>query len=509
MLCVRMRAVTLLLAWPFLLACAQAPRGVEPELVRIGAYDAGEILEIVSVQASTARAAASSSKSGAVHVLDLADPAAPRLLARYELGLREGEELTSVAFHPRDDLFLAAIQGSGVRAAGRVELRRASDGGLLAVVPCGIGPDAVALSADGRRAAVACEGEHWEFDPATRVFDSPPGSVTLIELGDDPKSARATAIAMPDCAGVAGCVAPSDGRSIERNVDWNDNGAIDAQVDFDGDGRIGDGEVVVGTCAGREVRAKESGGETFLLPLSGGAAVVEPECVAFTADGSRLLVTLQEVNAVALIDTAKGAVVALYGLGTTTHAADVHKDGAVEFDGSLTALREPDGVAVTPDGRWFVTADEGDTEPKLPKVERPGRAGGGRTVSVFEVATGKLAGDTGNQIDAAAERANVYPDARSEAKGSEPEMLTIFAAGGRTLAAVSLERAGGVALVDLGDPVRPRVLSVTGCASAPAQSAKCQPEGVAHLALSGGRHLILTANEGDGTLTVFELRPGA
>ncbi|MCE9592557.1 MAG: hypothetical protein K8S98_00050 [Planctomycetes bacterium] len=490
-----------------LVASVAMPSSLDLRLERIAEYDGGrkKATEIVSVQASTARAVLLDSDGGTVDVLDLADPTQPKRVARHELRLAPGENATSVAFHPREDFYVVAVQGAGVWASGRLEFRGALRGELLAAAPCGIGPDSVTLDASGRFVAAACEGELYEFDATTRTFRSPPGSVTWVDLAQGPTRATSITLTMPACDGVEGALRPVDARRLERSVDWNGNGKLDAEVDFDGDGKLG-GESVVGTYEGHDVRGEEKKGETFDFPLFGApASAVEPECLVFAPDASRLYVTLQEVNVVAEFDVAKQTLVALHGLGTTEHAADVKKDDRADFSGALVALREPDGIALSADGRFFLTADEGDTDPKLPKVKPPGKAGGGRTLSVFERASGKFVGDTGAQIDLAAAAAGLYPDDRSEAKGSEPEMVVAFEHAGRALAAVGLERAGGVALVDLSDAAHPKVLGVAPCGSTPEKSHACQPEGLAVLR-RGDAVYVLAANEGSGTLTVFALR---
>jgi len=73
--------------------------------------------------------------------------------------------------------------------------------------------------------------------------------------------------------------------------------------------------------------------------------------------------------------------------------------GWVKFNQSMTGLREPDGITTVANGRYFVTADEGDTDldSSIPSEGKP--ISGGRTVSVFDAATGTLLGDTGNQLD--------------------------------------------------------------------------------------------------------------
>jgi DNA-binding beta-propeller fold protein YncE len=494
-----------------LFVVASTVPSAELRLVRVAEYDGGlgKATEIVSVQPTTARAALLNADLATIDVVDLSDPAAPRRAARHELRLAPGESSTSVAFHPSEDYFVVAVQGAGVNAAGRLEMRGAKTGELLAAAPCGVGPDSVTIDPAGRFVAAACEGEGYEFERATKTFRSPPGSVTWVDLSRGPTQASAKTLILPAANGVVGALGSSDARRIERTIDWNGNGKLDAEVDFDGDGKIGAKNVVVGTYEGRDVTGDEKEGETFDLPLPGApASAVEPECLVFSADASRLYVTLQEVNAFAVIDVAKGELVGLRGAGVTEHAADVKKDERADFGGTLVALREPDGIALSADGRFLITADEGDTDPKLPKVVAPGRAGGGRTLSVFDAATGKFVGDTGAELDRAVAAAGLYPDDRSEAKGAEPEMVVGFGHGGRSLAAVGLERGGCVALVDLADPAKPRVLGVAACGADAEKSRGAQPEGLAVLR-RGETLYVLAANEGSGTLTVFALRDGA
>lgn len=504
-----------------MLLSALAPAAAELRLVRVAEYVAGSGhgAEIVSVQAGTARAVLLDADDGEVDLLDLAEPTAPKRTARHALALQPGEQATSIAFHPREDWFLVAVQGSGVWTTGRVEARDARTGARLGSYPCGVGPDSVVFDATGRRAAVACEGEGYQFDAATRTFHSPAGSISVLDFAAGLAQATSTTLTLPGFDGVPGVVVESDGRFLERSVDWNGNGRIDAQADFDLDGHVGekpdlgtgdspaDEWVLVGTYEGRPVRARERDGETFELPLAGApASAVEPECLSFSPDGTRVFAALQEVNAWAVVDVGRSLLVARQGFGLARHAADLRKDGKVAFVDELVALREPDGVALTPDGRFLVTADEGDSGPKASRVRAPGRAGGGRTLSVFDAATGAWIGDTGDQIDLVAHAAGLYPDERSDNKGSEPEMLVVFDHAGRAYAAVGLERAGGVALVDLGDPARPRVLGVSACGADAAASRGCQPEGLAVHRRTNGELYVLAANEGTGTLTVFALR---
>jgi len=295
---------------------------------------------------------------------------------------------------------------------------------------------------------------------------SPPGSVTLIRFADDPAQSTAHAIALPTELAVPGALRPEDERSLERAVD----------------------------------------GEEVLVPLRSSAPDwVEPEMAAFSPDGSVGYVTLQEHNAVLVIDVEHAAIAAVHGLGLPRHTADLLSDGQIEFAAEILALREPDGIAVTPDGRYFVTADEGDTDPKVGRTPAGLPVGGGRTLSVFATETGRLVGDTGNQLDQWAADAGLYPDGRSAAKGSEPEMVVSFELLGRIFAAVALERADAVALVDLSTPREPRVVAISAVGPDHGDDSH-GPEGLTHYRdPRTGLHWLFVANERSGTVAVLRV----
>src|SRR6185436_20832249 len=126
------------------------------ELVKVLAT-AAPGAEIVSVQASTKRAVLTHSQTGQVELFELSDPAAPRSLRVFDLGLEKGEEITSVAVPPRGEWFLAAIKAGPHLKAGRALAHSLADGKRLASFPCGVGPDCVTISASGKRALVANE----------------------------------------------------------------------------------------------------------------------------------------------------------------------------------------------------------------------------------------------------------------------------------------------------------------------------------------------------------------
>lgn len=492
------RGLAFLLALPLLAECTSS----KPKLLSIGTYvsTTGIGTEIISIQSSTRRAALLNSVKGRVELLSLKNPEVPTLIFTLSLGLLAGEELTSVSFHPTQDYFAAAIKAADPTAPGRVELRSASTGAPIQSVFVGIGPDGVAIDPTGQRAVVADEAEAFVYSPSTKSFESPPGTISIIDLRQGPSQAHATTLPLADQTGVYGFVEAKHERFLERDVDWNGNGVIDQTADFDGNDTIEDKSVVVGTFHGVEIKANEKKhAETFFFPLTKVSPdVMEPEAIICTRDGQQAYVTLQEVNGVVAIDLTKGLISRYYGLGTTKHPADVKKDGILSFTQTLYALREADGIALMTHGGYFVTADEGSTDPKAGKVAVGKPAGGSRSISVFDTVTGLCVGTTGSQLDEAAAKAGLYADEHSERKGSQPEMVAIEKIQGIHYAIVTLERANGIAFVSLATPSKPRVLAVAGGGKA--------PEGLAILRDPGsGDYFIYTANEGDGTISIFRV----
>ncbi|MCL6510640.1 MAG: ExeM/NucH family extracellular endonuclease [Anaerolineae bacterium] len=395
--------------------------------------------EIVSVAGD--RAVLSNAGDGSVDVLDVSDPLDIKLIRRVKVPELAG--LNSVAIHPTKDYFLA-VAGTAKPAAspvnGKLLAFRLSDGALIAQADVGIQPDSVAISPDGNFAVVANEAEA----PSTGD-NGGPGSLSVIALsGFDPATPgplSVTQIALPSQSGTPGF---SAGR-------------------FDDIGR---------------------------LPIDNAPGTLEPESVAFSPDSQFAYITLQENNGVVRLDLANSTL-AFFGLGQTSHLADLTNGGGYNPVEVLTAFREPDGIAVIEIGgvRYFVTADEGDTRPSA------GSAGlrGGRTMSVFDANTGALISDTAGQLDDIAAARGVYPDSRSNRGGSEPEVLDAIVFNGRAIVAVGLERANGVALVDITNPAAPRVYQLISTGVA--------PEGI-KLVVKNGALYVFAANEVSGTLSV-------
>lgn len=426
-----------------------------PRLVPVGTYDTGlgevgaEIIDIRDDGMAVLTNVGNGSPS--VDILNVVNPANIQRIRRVALS-DPSRGVNSVAIHPTQDYFLV-VQGSaspaGVGTRGTVSAYRLSDGRLLATAPTGVLPDAVEISPDGLTAVIANEAEG-----AARNDNGGPGSLSVVNLRTflpaTSTTLSVTQVTLPSAAGVPGF---STGRTDD---------------------------------AAR-------------LPVDNTPGTLEPEFVAFSPNSRFAYVTLQENNGVARLDLVNNAIT-YFGLGQTTHLADVTVDNVFNPVSTLTAFREPDGIGISHFGRFFVTADEGDTR------NDAGASGvrGGRTLSIFNAQTGRFVADTGAQLDNAAGAAGLYPDSRSDRGGSEPENLDITLFNRRFYAAVGLERSNAVALVDITRPQQPTVVAI-----APTQINNVPgvgPEGVKFFRTSQGL-FVFSANEVSGTVSAFQVIP--
>ena len=432
-------AVVLVASLPFTGLAADDPEP-SPRLVLRATYDTGlgaTGSEIISVR-HTDGIATLTNVAGSVDVLDLSNPLQPELLRRVTVDTAAGTP-NSAAVHPHHDFFLVALGRAGQQ--GAVAAYRLSDGAFLGSAPAGIQPDSIAISPNGQHAVIANEAEGTGINQ-----DGGPGSLSIVDLsgftGRKPDDLPVATLSLPSLSGFPGF---STGRTDDL------------------------ARLAIDNSPGR----------------------LEPESVAFSRDSRFAYVTLQENNGVVRVDVHTQQLT-FFGLGQTTHQADLTVDGAYEPVETLTAFREPDGIALDQTSRIFVTADEGDTR------NAAGSSGprGGRTVSVFDADNGALLGDTGSQLDDKAAEAGVYPDDRSNRGSTEPEGLDLTHFRGLTLVAVGLERGNAVALIDLRDPTAPEVKHVAAVGVG--------PEGIKFFRV-GARLFVAAANEVSGTVSILEV----
>ena len=370
-------------------------------------------------------------------------------------GFKYGD-MTSVAVSPDNKTIAVAIQAEDYFANGRVAVFECNADGTLTfknAVEVGVQPDMVTYTPNGTMILTANEGEP-RLGYAEGTID-PAGSVSIIKTSD-----------------------------------------LSADT--------------VGFEAFDEKRAELVSAGIVIKKNTNPSVDFEPEYIAAT--DTKAYITLQEANAVAVLDLAAESYSGIYSAGFedySTTAIDIDKKDekyAAKTYSSLMGIRMPDSIAVyTAAGQdYIVTANEGDSrdwngylnelEVNFGKgktsptgaitAENSGLAGkvvffdpsdyeglssekdylfGGRSFTVYKVTDNGIVEvyTSGNELEA--KTATLIPDNfncsnddktiddRSGKKGVEAESVTVGVVGEKTYAFVGLERIGGVMVYDITD----------------------------------------------------------
>ncbi|MCM2312684.1 MAG: choice-of-anchor I family protein [Steroidobacteraceae bacterium] len=311
---------TLAAAVAALIACnatQAAPAGAPPfdiSLQHLSSISTASIgstgAEIVAFDARTQRAFAINSTDNDLAVIDLADPAAPILLEKVSLAAF-GAGLNGVDTH--DGLVAVAVEASPKTDPGKVVFIDAATLIVRGAVTVGALPDMLTFDADGERVLVANEGEPESYLPGAV---NPEGSVSIIDLS----------------RGVA--------RARVRTADFRA---------FSKDALLAKGVRVFG-------------------PGASAAQDLEPEYI--TVSGRTAWVTVQEANAVAVVDVPTATVTDIVSLGLKDHSVSGHGLDPSDRDGGIRigtwpvfGLYQPDAIASFRVGpqQFLVTANEGDS----------------------------------------------------------------------------------------------------------------------------------------------------
>jgi hypothetical protein len=245
----------------------------------------------------------------------------------------------------------------------------------------------------------------------------------------------------------------------------------------------------------------------------------EPEYVSITADGSKAYVTLQENNAVAIVDLASARIERLIDLGFKDHGlarnalapsdrVSATAPFALKSYANLFGIYMPDAIASFSIGNtpYFITANEGDDRDDFLATSETGRVSGltldatafpnaaalkenlelgrltvirtmglnsnnqyeklyalgGRSFSIHNASTGAQVYDSGSDLE---ERAYAtLPTSlldkdsvkgRLDNKGPEPESVVVGQIGSKTYAFVALERTSAILVYDVSNPAAP------------------------------------------------------
>lgn len=257
----------------------------------------------------------------------------------------------------------------------------------------------------------------------------------------------------------------------------------------------------------------------------------EPEYIAVSPDGRKAYVTLQEANALAILDLDALSFERIVGLGAKDfnvpgNEIDPWDNGTTSFiNVAAKGLYMPDGIQTYRHGgrTYLVMANEGDFREddedrstagslgaaaplarlRVSNTESsPGNyyAAGARSFSIRD-ADGNLIYDSGSILDREAAARGIYDDGRSRDKGVEPEDVALLDLGGRVYAFIGLERTtqAAIALFDITNPYSVHFIDLI---VSPGDRA---PEGVKAFRGADGAYYLAFANEVSNTTSLFKL----
>ncbi|KRQ97736.1 choice-of-anchor I family protein [Bradyrhizobium valentinum] len=316
--------ITILDQAPSLQGSATTPNATNPvQLVRLDNFTpaAGTNAEVVSFDPSTGRAYVLNTVGNTIDIVAISASGTVSLVSSIDLTVLDGfGGANSVAVK---NGVLAVVYASDLPGTNGSVALFGANGALINTVEVGTGPDQIVFNADGSKLLVANEAE--------------PVSITLPGGGSQ-------------------LVNPEGSVSIINLSGGAANATVSNTISFEG-------------LDGFEAVLKQAG--VALLNGQSASADIEPEYITVSPDGTRAYVTLQEVNAVAVIDltdagaTKPLAILPLGGIDRNLvgNAFDGIDRGGINIQNAdVVGLLQPDAIASFAVGgeTYFVTANEGD-----------------------------------------------------------------------------------------------------------------------------------------------------
>jgi hypothetical protein len=292
----------------------RAAAGPTAGLTQVGRYESGLYdeggAEITAYDPRRKRLFVVNAGLGVVDVLNVANPARPRKIDEIDTSRAFGSAGDTNNVDVHDGVLAVAIANEDEQLNGRVAFYDTRNRRLLNTVEVGSLPDMVTFTPDGQTVLTANEGE-----PQSDYNRDPQGSVSVIDVSDGVEEATVTT------AGFGGFDA-DELREAGVRIYGSDNAAQD----------------------------------------------LEPEYIAVSADSETAYVTLQENNALAVVDVSTSQVSDVVPLGYKDHSVagnelDAIADGRIAIETQpLVGMYQPDTIAALDidDETYLVTANEGD-----------------------------------------------------------------------------------------------------------------------------------------------------
>lgn len=522
------------------LPISYSTQGAGLELSAIGSYETGvfdkSAAEIVTYHAASQRLFVVNAQAGAIDVLDIADPSKPTKL--YTIA---GQGIANSVAVRADGLGVVALEAETKTAAGSLLFFDATAGSAtpLGSVKVGSLPDMVTISADGKYAVVANEGE-----PADDFSSDPEGSISVITLPSTLSTPKQSAVKTAtfnefEAGGskkldpqvrVFGPTPHGDDKPVSRNLEpeYIALSPTKAYAALQEANAVAEVDLATATVtairplgfkdhslAGNGLDASDKDGEINIRSFPGLKGAYMPDGInSYTAGGKTYLVTANEGDAREWGDYAEGA-----------RVKDLGQDGLAPIceDSPASALSDSKDL-----GRLNISLESGLNEAGTCYEELV--AFGSRSFSIWST-DGKQVFDSGDDFEKITSAANPEFfnsnhsesnfEGRSDDKGPEPENLTIGTIGERSYAFVGLERVGGVMVYDITNPTASKFVTYFNNRDF-AQSVEdggdlgkagdLGPEGLAFIPAAdspNGSPMLAIGNEVSGTTTLFEISGSA
>ncbi|YCM42375.1 choice-of-anchor I family protein [Verrucomicrobiaceae bacterium 227] len=455
-----------------------------------GIYDASAA-EITAFDPESQHVFLVNARDATVEILDLSNPENPAFVSSLDvqslLG-RRGEVLSPNSVAVADGIVAVAIARNRDNEINRPLNGYVAyfdvDGTYLTCSMVGYGPDMVTFTPDQNSILVANEGE-----PSSDYLYDPEGSVSVLPLSLLKWQLRYQHSHRPWWLPRRQFIFPP----LARTASFHKFNRREHQL-------VASGVRIYG-------------------PGANVAQDLEPEFIAVSDDSRTAYVTLQENNAIAVVDIRSAKVRSIEPLGLkdfTLSGFDAsNKDDSINIQPwPVLGMYQPDALAQFESGgkRYLVTSNEGDARdydgfseevrladlsldpeafPDAELLLTSGALGrlrvtdqngdldgdgdldqifayGARSFSVWEVQGGHLQQVYDSGADLENITASLVPaefnssndendsfDSRSDDKGPEPEGVTVGEVNGRTYAFIGLERIGGVMVYDITHPEAP------------------------------------------------------
>ena len=459
--------VALTVAGGVFLSIVEAPAQAL-NLNRLGTYSTGlfnqTAAEISAYDALSQRLFVTNGATNSLDILNISNPQAPTLFNSISLN-PYGGAVNSVSV--KNGLVAVAVAGTPKTNNATVAFFN-NNGNPLNSVTVGALPDMLTFTPDGTKVLVANEGEPEPI--STNPVTNPEGSISIIDLANGVGSATVT------------------------------------RVGFTG--------------FNSQKAALKTAGVRLLGNANSGPTVaedVEPEYITVSADSAKAWISLQENNALAVLDVNTATITEILPLGWKNHNLPGNQLDASDRDNAINirnwpvfGMYMPDTIAsYSVNGQTYIlTANEGDDRnndvarvrtltldptafpngntlkenPNLGRLTVSTVDGdtdgdgdydqlyslGARSFSIRD-SQGNLVFDSGNVFENIT--ASAFPaffntdadtnsfDSRSDNKGPEPEGLAIGQIGDRFYAFIGLERIGGFMTYDITNPTAPFFVS--------------------------------------------------